>query len=290
MSIFDTHCHYNLEPLQTNWQSHLKKAQKEGVSASMIVGTNAETSAVALQQAAQSSTLFASIGFHPGFFMDKSQSYPSDQADKDSLLEETLTLIDQELKKLITMTSTTPSAIGEIGLDYYRLRSKGRKREVVSHIQKEAFKMQLAFAEKNSLPVLLHIRDQETRTTNTAYEDALTLISESRPKKFVLHCASGPLEYIQAAIDMGAYVGFDGNITYTNASHLRDILSITPPERILVETDAPYLAPQEYRGQVCEPWMIRKTASYLETQCNVDISQVYENSFLFFDIDKNHIQ
>lgn len=78
-----------------------------------------------------------------------------------------------------------------------------------------------------------------------------------------MHCVSGSPEYVQAMLDLGAYIGFDGNLTYPKADSLRELLQLVPRDRLLIETDAPYLPPQPYRGQTCEPWMIVETAKWL---------------------------
>jgi len=287
MPLFDTHCHYNLNPLDTDWQEHWHLAQKNNITHSIVVGTDHETSARALEIASHDANLSASVGYHPGYFQEHSDQFISDQTILTTNCEQHLQTITTSLENLITRN---PIAIGEIGLDFYRLRSKGLKRGVLINLQEEALKKQLIIAHKHQLPVILHVRDQEDRTHDTAYSSVLKILEKQTPAKFVLHCASGPIDYIQKALEMGAYIGFDGNLTYESADHLRKIFEITPKERVLLETDAPYLAPGLHRGNVCEPWMITETAHYMREELGADLEQIYQNSFLFFDITKNHIQ
>lgn len=287
MLIFDTHCHYNLEPLHEAWQDHWKLAQRNSVTHSVVVGTEYTSSQVALQIAAQEPNLFASIGYHPGYFTEHADDYLTGQTVHDTTIEATLTQTAAHMEKLV---AEKPLAIGEIGLDYFRLKSKGLKRSTIVDIQKQTFLHQLTLAHDHHLPVILHVRDQDDRTSNTAYQDVLSILKENTPKKFVLHCASGPLEYIREALEIGAYVGFDGNITYDSAGHLREIFALTPPERRLLETDAPYLAPGLHKGRDCEPWMVTETAHFIQDELGADLEQIYENSFLFFDSSKNDIQ
>ena len=95
---------------------------------------------------------------------------------------------------------------------------------------------------------------------------------------FILHCASGSTEYIKKAVEMGGYVGIAGNVTYKNADAIREIVKATPADRLLLETDAPFLPPHPHRGKTCEPWMIELTAQYLQEHCSVSMEQVYKNT------------
>ncbi|MCB9800919.1 MAG: TatD family hydrolase [Pseudomonadales bacterium] len=285
MPIFDTHCHYNLDPILGEWQTQWHLAQKNDITHTTIVGTDIQTSKQALSIAKNSKNLFASIGYHPGTFEEHAPDFVEGQTVYSERINTELKLIKNELLEMVS--TGQPIAIGEIGLDYYRLRSKGLKREVLSDLQKKAFKLQLEIAAAHNLPVILHVRDQAERTHSNAYLEVLEIIKQTTPKKFVLHCVSGPLSYITAALELGAYIGFDGNITYPQAKHIREIFSITPTDKILLETDAPYLAPELHRGKICEPWMITETAKYLEGELKTDLAQIYHNSFSFFDINNN---
>ena len=279
MRIIDTHCHYNLDPLSENWQDHWETAQEHSVTHSIVVGTTAESSQMALTLAAAQSHLYASVGYHPNYIQEH---LPADAN------------LDSELAKvaatLAKYCAQKPLAIGETGLDFYRLKSKGTKRESIQAAQHELLKLHLSAAQKHSLPVILHVRDQDGRSEHTAYDQILTVLKQYQDLRFVLHCASGPLEYIQEALALGGYIGFDGNTTYDSAHHLRSILAHTPADRILLETDAPFLAPEPYRGGICEPWMIEETAKYFQETLKVDMEQVFQNSISFFGISDNRIQ
>lgn len=287
MEIFDTHCHYNLEPLYASWHEHWRIAQKNAITHTVVVGTDAHTSNKALEIATHSPNLFASVGYHPGYFIEHSEQFVTEQTVNTASCHTHLQTISENFEKWKTKN---PTAIGEIGLDFFRLKVKGIKRDTIVELQKEALKIQLNFAKKLDLPVILHVRDQDTRNQNSAYQEVLLILKEQLPKRFVLHCASGPLSYIEEALEMGAYIGFDGNISYDSAEHLRTIFRLVPPDRILLETDAPYLAPALHKGEVCEPWMITETAHYVHEELNADLATIYQNSVLFFDIKENHIQ
>lgn len=254
--IVDTHCHYNLPPLSENWRVHWEKAQQYGVKAAWIPGTTLESSKVAIDIARQDPNLWALVGVHPN-------DEETDAVAIHSVVAELETLIERDKQ------SGRPKiiGIGETGLDYFRIDpGDARERER----QRQWFRAQLELAVRHDLFVSLHVRDTLSpaeRIEGNAYWDVVEILdSFSALPPVILHCASGPLEYIQVMLDKGAFVSFAGNVTYPKAQAIRDIWRVTLPERRLIETDAPYLAPQAYRGQPCEPWMISATASFLATE------------------------
>lgn len=278
--IFDTHTHYNIDPLFDEWQKHWKQAQEKGVSKSIIVGSNLEDSQKAIEIANHDQNLYPAIGIHPDQITDGEIKQSKDVKSYVSSLSQLIT--DNKNQQII--------AIGEIGLDYYWLDTTDvDKNEKIKQLQKELFIEQLKLAIENDLPVIIHCRDKQAPqepTAGNAYWDLLTtleqLLTSDQSLNFVLHCASGPLAYIRQAIELGGYIGFDGNITYKNADNIRQIFNITPNDRILIETDAPYLPPQQYRGQSCLPWMIALTAQYIKENLAADPDQLYHNGEKFF--------
>jgi TatD DNase family protein len=266
--IFDTHCHYNLSPLYENWQQHWQKAQQHEVIKAIIPGTSIETSQRAIEIAKQDKNLYAAIGIHPHEY---NQFSPADLSK----------IIAQHIVLLSTMLNDeSVVAIGETGLDYYRLKKE--KRELAIHNQKIALKMHLQLANKFEKVLIIHSRDKggEKAKDNQAYWDILKIVkSDYKFKKpFILHCVSGPKKYIEEALQLGAYIGVGANVTYPNANELRALIKTVPQNRLLLETDAPFLPPQEFRGQICEPWMIEKTANYLQKQFEIDLGQIYQNN------------
>lgn len=259
--IFDTHCHYNLSPLYDNWQEHWQKAQAHGVKKALVPGTSIETSRRAVEIAREDEHLYAAIGIHPHEYNKISAAdlptYIYEHAASLSMMRDN--------KKVI--------AIGETGLDYYRLKTKERERAI--HNQQEAFKMHVQLANEFEKILIIHARDEGDQ----AYQDILKIIKANYQfkKPFILHCVSGPKEYIKEMMELGAYVGVGGNVTYPNADKLREIIKIVPQDKLLLETDAPFLPPQEFRGQTCEPWMISKTAEYLEKELEINPEQVAQN-------------
>jgi len=256
--IFDTHCHYNLSPLYEDWQKHWQKAQKYGVGKALIPSSNIETSRRAIEIAKEDEHLYAAIGIHPNEYNQISAAdlptYIYEHAASLSMMQDNKDVI----------------GIGETGLDYYRLTDD--ERQQVIRNQKEGFKMHVQLANEFEKILIIHARDKggNKDKNNQAYWDILEIIKNNYQfkKPFVLHCVSGPKAYIKEMIELGAYVGVGGNVTYPNANELREIVKLVPEDKLLLETDAPYLPPQEFRGQTCEPWMISKTSEYLQTKLN----------------------
>lgn len=260
MPIVDTHCHYNMEPLALKWQEHWRKAQEKGVVGSVIIGVDITSSNLALEMVGTELNLLASVGAHP--------------TDAQGVTVEQL----NEAGK--TWAGKAFAAVGETGLDFYRLDRNNPEFEKQIVQQKEIFRWHLQFAQQQDLPLILHVRDK----TDQAYFETLEILKTEYKgnKPFVLHCASGPSDYIQQAVKMGGYVGFDGNITYPQAQDVRDLVKSVPADRLMIETDAPFLAPQEFRGKVCEPWMIAETAQYVEQELGLNLNQIFENNQIFF--------
>lgn len=270
--IFDTHCHYNLDPLTADWQKHWQTAQARGIQKSVVVGTSLETTELGIQIAATDKNLSASLGIHPHVFQD------SVVENGNIKLEQLPDLIHQ----LTAFKTDKIVAIGETGLDYFWLPEIETQRKASIELQEAGFIAQIELANQLQLPLIIHVRDK----TDQAYHRVLTLLTQyyQHHKPFILHCVSGPLSYLKAAIELGGYIGVAGNVTYKNADHIRQLVTTAPPDRILLETDAPYLPPQNYRGQTCEPWMISETHAFLVNELKLDSEQLYQNALSIFNL------
>lgn len=277
--IIDTHCHYNLDPLYgengTKWQTHWQAAKKHGVTHSVVVGTNITTSARALELCRQEPNFRASVGLHPHTIAD---ALAEGYSVTSEMIETWMTHLDEQLKK--DVNTKYIAAIGEIGLDFFRLDLSTSEHAQEAELQKYLLIQQLTLADKYLLPVILHVRD----TGEQAYTETIKLLKTHKKSNlpFILHCASGSLTYIQEAISMGGYVGVAGNVTYKNALPIRNIVRAVQSDRLLLETDAPYLPPMPYRGKTCEPWMIELTGTYLREECSISLEKVYANTFQVF--------
>ncbi len=279
---YDTHCHYNLEPLysgkarffskdktetiaQLNWRGHWQQAQEAGVTASLVAGTDLKSSKLAIEIAQQEKMLFASVGLNPVDF---------DCEKTDNLIE----AFDQ-IKLLAKQKKVV--AIGEAGLDYYRLDSSAKSAQL-KDLQQEIFIRHIQLANGVKKPLIIHARD----SSEEAYFTILDLLKEhyQSHKPFVLHCVSGPKNYITQALELGAYISFAGNVTYPNAKDLQSLIPLIPKDRLMIETDAPFLPPQNKRGQINQPKYIAHTASYLQQEHQLDLEQIFQNSLGFFEI------
>ncbi len=271
MTIFDTHCHYNLDPFFNEWKTYWTKAQESGVTHSTIIGVNQETNLRAINLAKENPAFHAVVGIHPGEYQERVES--SNQS--------VLQSIEVDEKGLRSLDLSHVAGIGETGLDYFRLPDDAELRESIKSAQKAGFSMHIQLAQELKVPLIIHVRD----TKEDAYGDVLAILQKhafSQP--FVLHCVSGPLSYIQEAIQLGAYIGLAGNVTYKNSQRIREIAAFAPKDRVLLETDAPFLPPVPHRGKPCEPWMISLTAEYVADELQLDLSQIYENSLRLFSV------
>lgn len=255
--MIDTHTHLNLSPLFENPELYLNNAAEAGVSRMMIAGVNTQSSERAIELAAKHPELWAAVGIHP---------------------EEAGKATDYRAQLTELLENNKVSAIGECGLDYSELSLQGTGEKIKSgearhdmrgviDFQKQLFVMQAELAATRNLPLLIHCRNTRRNdevVSYSAYDDLLVLLkSLAKCPRFVLHCASGPVAYVQAALEMGAYVSFAGNVTYPNAGAIRELLKITPLDRLLVETDAPFLSPQGKRGTQNEPANVVDTARFI---------------------------
>ncbi|MCS6918353.1 MAG: TatD family hydrolase [Fimbriimonadales bacterium] len=214
----DTHCHLNHPDLYAEWQAALFRAQQSGVQRLVLIGYDLESSRRAVQLAEQSDALYATVGVHP---------HDAVQCDAAVL---------QALRELAAHPRVV--AVGEIGLDFYRNLSP---REA----QYEAFHAQMQLAQALNLPVVIHCRE--------AYEEVLSVLAQYPAVRGVLHCFSGAAEQAQRGLELGYYLGIGGVVTFKSAETLREIVRSMPRDRLLLETDAPYLAPHPYRGKRNEP-------------------------------------
>jgi len=216
----DSHCHLNDPAFADDREEVAQRARDAGVGPILNIGYDPSTSLEAIELAERNSDMYASVGLHPHH-----ASMMSPQ-------------LATEMENMAVHERVV--AIGETGLDYYRDRSPRDK-------QAESFKIQLALARKLDKPIVIHCRD--------AMEDCLAILrAEGIPKAGgVMHCFAGTTQDAKAAMEIGLYISFAGNITYPKAQNLRDVIKTIPAHRILLETDAPYLSPQKKRGKRSEP-------------------------------------
>lgn len=229
VELVDTHTHLNDGKFAGQEAEVIARAREAGVTRLINMGDTMESSAKAVELAVQYEGVYAGVGIHP------EEIYELTQADDDRLAAWT-----QEERVV---------AIGEIGLDYY-----WEKDEAKRELQRRMFIHQLDLARQLHLPVCIHDRE--------AHGDTLAILKkEGKGLKGVLHCFSGSFEMAQEIYKMGWFIGVDGPLTYKNAAKLPEIVEKFPLERILVETDAPYLAPVPMRGKQNEPAFVTYVAA-----------------------------
>ncbi len=218
--IIDTHCHLDFPEFDRDRGEVIERAKMSNVGYMINVASSFEGSRRSVELAEKYDNIFASLGAHPHHAEDI----------KEEGLSEIMRL--SENKKVV--------AIGEVGLDYFRERSDPLE-------QREAFLKFINIAKEKNMPLIVHDRD--------AHDDCLSLLKEALPRggRVVLHCFSGDRNVLKKVLDMGFYVSFTGNLTFPNAKELRETIKFVPLERMFLETDAPFLAPQSKRGKRNEP-------------------------------------
>ena len=220
----------------------------------------------------------AAVGIHPTEYQELLEREPG------LTLLESAQRVETDLKAMqLMVTNPQVVAIGETGLDYFRLPDDLALQNRIKQLQQAAFIQHINLANQAEKVLVVHVRDKripEAPTEGNAYWDTLRLLQQyhegTRP--FILHCVSGPVEYVRRAVNMDAYFGVAGNVTYKNADQIRGLIRSIPRDHLLSETDAPFLPPQEYRGQMCEPWMIARTVEFLAEELGVEPTLLYQTA------------
>ena len=257
--IFDTHCHLNDEKLLSRVDEVIQSAKEAGVNLFLVVGWDKESSLCAIRLAEQYDCVYAAIGFHPENIFDASE--------EDFI--ETMSHINHP--KVV--------AVGEIGLDYYWTKDP-MKRE----LQKEWFIKQIEFANEHHMPISIHNRD--------AFSDCLSILKEHKPLYGgVMHCYSGSAESLKDVLDLGLYIGLGGPLTFTNAKTPKEVCEIVPLDRLLTETDSPYLSPHPLRGTINEPknlvWVVDEMTRIKGLSKKHIMEVTYNNALKLFGIKWN---
>ncbi len=249
--IFDSHAHYDDTAFDGDRDELLTALPTQGVGAVVNAATDPDSAAMCLRMAKQYSYMYAAVGVHP---------------------EAVGRATDDWLAALARLARDPKTvAIGEIGLDYHYADAAPREE------QRAWFRRQLALAVEMRLPVIVHDRD--------AHEDTLSLLREYRPRG-VVHCFSGSVEMMREVVDLGMYIGLGGAVTFKNAKRPVAVATAVPPERLLLETDAPYMAPEPCRGKRCDSSLIAHTAAKIAELRGVEVEQLlaatYQNATRLF--------
>src|SRR3972149_10798254 len=257
--MVDTHCHLNFHAFDKDVDEVAKRAFDAGVRAIVNVGTSIPSSRKAIELAHKYDNMYAIVGIHP-HHADKADVEFEGEIQKDWF--ENLRRLAKEEKVI---------GIGETGLDYHYYESNGI---VDKKLQKDAFRKQIELSIELKLPLQIHNRQ--------AGEDVVSILSEYRTKfqdpPGMFHCFAGTFDVLQEALEMGFYIGFDGNITYKGIAkgetvELSELAKSTPLDRLLVETDAPFLTPMPFRGRRNEPKNVIIVGQYLANLKSVSFSE-----------------
>ena len=250
--LVDTHCHLDFPEYDQDRDEVIQRAKAQGVEYIINIGSSLKGSEGALELSRKYESIYATVGIHPH--------------EADTFIPETLA----KIKNLAINKKVV--AIGEIGLDYFKQFSKKEN-------QLSLFLSQLTLAKELNLPLVIHTRD--------AQADTLKILKGAMPVRAVVHCFSGDSLFLKECLDLGFSVSFTCNITYKKAQDLRDIVKITPIESLLLETDAPYLSPEGFRGKRNEPAHVRLLAETVAGLKGLKIEEVErvttENARRFFN-------
>lgn len=226
--LTDTHAHLEMKEFSEDLDEVISRAQENGVSAIITVGSTLEATKEAIKLAEKYPSVYAAVGIHP---------HDAGEADAGTL---------KALSELLKHPRVV--AAGEMGLDYYRDYSPREK-------QREVFREQLRMARDAGLPIIVHSRQ--------AHEETLLILDEAAPIKGIMHCFSGDRAMAEKCIKMGLLISFAGPLTYPNSRKLQQVASSLHLDNIVVETDSPYLPPQPMRGERNEPANVRHVAQKL---------------------------
>ena len=222
LTIVDSHCHLDRGPLKAELDAVITRAAEAGVKTMVTIATRLETFPRTLEVAEAHDNIFATVGVHPHHA----------EAEKDEVSAQRLLELAEHPKVI---------GIGEAGLDYFYDRSP-------RDVQMDVFRRHIAASRESGLPLVIHTREAE--------DDTAEILKEETKKgafPFVMHCFSSAPWLASLAVELGGYVSFSGILTFKKSDEVRKAAADTPLERLLVETDSPFLAPVPHRGKPCEP-------------------------------------
>ena len=252
--LFDTHAHYYDQAFDGERDSILAALPENGVELVLCPGCDLNSSQAAIALAEQYPYVYAAVGIHP---------------------EDALNLPPDWLQQIEALSRHPKvKAIGEIGLDYYW-------KEVPKDLQKEVFRAQLALAQRLDLPVIVHDRE--------AHGDCLAMVREFPGVRGVFHCFSGSAEDAKTLVALGWHLSFTGTITFKHARKAPEVVAAVPMDRLMIETDAPYMAPTPFRGKRCDSRYVYRMAEAIGEIKGLPVEEVArittENGKRLFAID-----
>ena len=259
MEFFDTHSHYNDEKFNEDREEIIIKTQQDGITKYNCVGYDVPSSKFAVEIANTYSFIYSITGVSPNDVVEKVE-------DINEQIKEIEVLLKNDINNRIV-------AVGEIGLDYYWNKEN-------KEIQKETFIKQIELANKYNLPIVMHTRE--------AVQDTLDILKQNIvTKKGVFHCCPLNRELVKEALKLGYYISFAGPITFKNSKNANEIVNIVPLDKILIETDSPYLAPEPKRGTRNDSRNVKliaeKIAEFKQIHLEEVAKQTYNNALKIFE-------
>ncbi|UOE94179.1 TatD family hydrolase [Alkalihalobacillus sp. LMS39] len=241
--LFDTHVHLNADQFQEDIITVIERAKDAGVHHMVVVGFDEITINRALELVENYDWLYAAVGWHPVDAIDFNDDY----------------------LKWLEQLSSHPKvvALGEMGLDYHWDKSP-------KDVQKEVFRKQIQLAKKVKLPIIIHNRE--------ASEDIVTILKEENAQEVggIMHCFSGSLETAKQCLQMNFHISFGGPVTFKNAKKPKEVAKQIPIDKLLIETDCPYLAPHPYRGKRNEPAYVKLVAEQIAELRGISVEEIAE--------------
>ncbi|MBO1515112.1 TatD family hydrolase [Metabacillus bambusae] len=239
--LFDSHAHLNAIQYEEDIVEVIQRAKDEKVTHIVVVGFDRDTISKAMELTDQYDMIYAAVGWHPVDAID---------------------MTDEDLNWIKQLASHPKVvAIGEMGLDYYWDKSP-------KDIQKEVFRKQIKLAKEVKLPIIIHNRD--------ATEDVVRILQEENASEVggIMHCFTGSLEVAKQCMDMNFYISFGGPVTFKNAKKPKEVVKEIPMDRLLIETDCPYLTPHPFRGKRNEPSYVKYVAEQIAELRGVTLEEV----------------
>lgn len=257
MMLFDTHVHLNARQFFEDRDEVMERARESGVTRMVVVGFDEETIPLAIEIAEAHEDVYAAVGWHP------------------------VDAIDYEARHLAWLETLAEHpkvvALGEMGLDYHWDTSP-------KDVQEKVFRAQIRLAKKLAMPIIIHNRE--------ATQDIIRILQEENAAEVggIMHCFSGTIEEIQPCLDMNFYISLGGPVTFKNAKEVKEVAKVIPLDRLLIETDAPYLAPHPYRGKRNEPAYVKLVAEEIAELRSMGYEEICEittqNALNIFGIKK----
>ncbi len=266
--LIDSHCHLHFPPYDADRADVLSRMREEGVWG-ITIGTSGRTSLAGIELAKQQDDVWATVGYHPEHLTSSYIDEHEGEPEKYSI---------EEIKEIAT-SSKKVVGIGETGLDFYRI-DEDRDVENAKFIQTQALQEHIALGDELNLPLVIHCRD--------AFQELARVISDERRSgkkiKGVVHCFTGTWEEAEPLLDLGLHLSFTGIITFPPKknddpeTHVHRVIERMPMERMLVETDAPWLAPVPYRGKQNEPAYVKYVAQKIAELRNTSFDEIAEKT------------